>query len=99
MAIAISLLGVIAYLALRFDLRFGLAATAATFHDVLVVLGICWLLNIEISLLIVTALLTLAGYSLNDTGDHLRPYPGKPAPEQDGGETSMRSSISASMRC
>lgn len=66
-AIAISLLGVIIYLALRFDIRFGLAAAAATFHDVLVVLGICWLLNIEITLLIVTALLTLAGYSLNDS--------------------------------
>ena len=66
-AIAISLLGVICYLALRFDLSFGLAAAIATFHDVLVVLGVCWILNIEITLLIVTALLTLAGYSLNDS--------------------------------
>ncbi len=67
LAILISLAGVIVYLALRFDLRFGLAAAIATFHDVLVVLGICWILNIEITLLIVTALLTLAGYSLNDS--------------------------------
>ncbi len=66
-AILISLAGVIIYLAFRFDLRFGLAAAAATFHDVLVVLGICWLANVEITLLIVTALLTLAGYSLNDS--------------------------------
>ncbi len=66
-AIAISLIGVIIYLAFRFDIRFGVAAAAATFHDVLAVLGICWLFNIEINLLIVTALLTLAGYSLNDT--------------------------------
>lgn len=66
-AIAISLLGVILYLAIRFDFRFGLAAAIATFHDVIVVLGICWLMNIEITLLIVTALLTLAGYSLNDS--------------------------------
>ena len=66
-AIAISLFGVILYLAMRFDLSFGIAAAIATFHDVLVVLGICWLLNIEITLLIVTALLTLAGYSLNDS--------------------------------
>ena len=66
-AIAISLVGVIIYLAIRFDLRFGIAAAAATFHDVLVVLGICWLFDIELTLLIVTALLTLAGYSLNDT--------------------------------
>jgi SecD/SecF fusion protein len=66
-AIAISLFGVILYLAMRFDLSFGIAAAIATLHDVLVVLGICWLLNIEITLLIVTALLTLAGYSLNDS--------------------------------
>jgi len=66
-AIAISLFGVILYLAMRFDLSFGIAAAIATFHDVIVVLGICWLLNIEITLMIVTALLTLAGYSLNDS--------------------------------
>lgn len=66
-AIFISLLGVVLYLAMRFDIRFGLAAAIATFHDVVVVLGICWLLNMEITLLLVTALLTLAGYSLNDS--------------------------------
>ncbi|HBH27401.1 MAG TPA: protein translocase subunit SecDF [Desulfofustis sp.] len=66
-AIAISLVGVLIYLAFRFDLGFGLAAAAATFHDVLVVLGICYLFKVEITLLIVTALLTLAGYSLNDS--------------------------------
>ena len=66
-AILISLAGVIVYLAFRFDIRFGLAAATATFHDVMVVLGICWLMNIEINLLLVTALLTLAGYSLNDS--------------------------------
>jgi SecD/SecF fusion protein len=67
LAVVISLLGVVAYLGLRFDLRFGLAATLATLHDVLAVLGLIWLLNMEITLLTVTALLTLAGYSLNDT--------------------------------
>lgn len=67
LAVAISLLGVIMYLGLRFDLRFGLAATLATLHDVMAVLGLIWLLNMEITLLTVTALLTLAGYSLNDT--------------------------------
>ena len=66
-AIAISLLGVLLYLAIRFDFSFGLAAAAATFHDVLVVLGICWIIDVEINLLLVTALLTLAGYSLNDS--------------------------------
>uniref|UniRef100_UPI004055E139 protein translocase subunit SecD n=1 Tax=Candidatus Electrothrix sp. TaxID=2170559 RepID=UPI004055E139 len=66
-AIAISLIGVLFYLAIRFDFSFGLAAAAATFHDVLVVLGICWIIDVEINLLLVTALLTLAGYSLNDS--------------------------------
>jgi SecD/SecF fusion protein len=66
-AIAISLAGIIGYLALRFDISFGVAAAAATFHDVLVVLGILYVLDKEITLLIVTALLTLAGYSLTDT--------------------------------
>ena len=67
LSIIISLLGVVVYLGLRFDLRFGIAATLATLHDVLAVLGLVWLLNMEITLLTVTALLTLAGYSLNDT--------------------------------
>jgi preprotein translocase subunit SecF len=43
------------------------AAAVATFHDVLAVLGVMWLLDKEITLLIVTALLTIAGYSLTDT--------------------------------
>jgi SecD/SecF fusion protein len=66
-AIAISLFGVLFYLGIRFDMSFGVAAAIATFHDILWVLGVCWLFNVEMNLLIVTALLTLAGYSLNDT--------------------------------
>ncbi|MEJ2478073.1 MAG: protein translocase subunit SecD, partial [Desulfobacterales bacterium] len=66
-AVAISLAGIIIYLAWRFDFRFGVAAAVATFHDVLTVLGIFYLLNKEITLMLVTALLTLAGYSLTDT--------------------------------
>ncbi len=66
-SVVLSMLGVILYLAVRFDFRFSVAATVATFHDVLAVLGICWLMDKEITLLIITALLTLAGYSLNDT--------------------------------
>jgi len=66
-AILISFAGMILYLAFRFDIRFGVAAAVSTFHDILVLVGICWLLNLEFTLLIVTALLTLAGYSLNDT--------------------------------
>ena len=67
LAVAISLAGIVAYIAWRFEFRFGVAATVATFHDVLAVLGIVFLLNKEITLLIVTALLTVAGYSLTDT--------------------------------
>ena len=66
-SIIISMFGVMLYLAIRFDFRFGLAAAVATFHDVLAVLGVFWLLDKEMTLLIITALLTLAGYSLNDT--------------------------------
>ncbi len=66
-AIVVSLLGIVTYIAWRFEFRFGIAATVATFHDVLVVLGIFFLMGKEITLLIVTALLTLAGYSLTDT--------------------------------
>ncbi|MDP2690251.1 MAG: protein translocase subunit SecF [Deltaproteobacteria bacterium] len=66
-AIAVALLGILIYVAWRFEFRFGVAAVAATFHDVLVVMGILYILDKEMSLLIVTALLTLAGYSLTDT--------------------------------
>ena len=66
-AIVLSLIGIILYIAVRFEVRFGVAAAIATFHDVLVVLGIYFLLDKEITLLVVTALLTLAGYSLTDT--------------------------------
>jgi len=66
-AIIISLVGIVLYIAWRFELRFGVAAAIATFHDVLAVLGVFFLLGTEITLLVVTALLTLAGYSLTDT--------------------------------
>jgi preprotein translocase subunit SecF len=66
-AIVISFAGIILYVAARFELRFGVAAALATFHDVLAVLGAFYILDKEITLLVVTALLTLAGYSLTDT--------------------------------
>jgi preprotein translocase subunit SecF len=66
-AVAIALFGILLYVAWRFEFRFGVAAVAATFHDVLAVLGLLFILDKEINLLIVTALLTLAGYSLTDT--------------------------------
>jgi preprotein translocase subunit SecF len=66
-AVVISFAGIILYIAARFEFRFGIAAAVATFHDVLAVLGAFYLLDKEITLLVVTALLTLAGYSLTDT--------------------------------
>lgn len=66
-AMVLSLLGIMLYIAFRFDFRFGVGALLATLHDVMAVLGIMVLLNHEFSLLVVTALLTLAGYSLTDT--------------------------------
>ena len=66
-AILISFAGIVVYIAARFEFRFGVAAALATFHDVLAVLGAFYILNKEITLLVITALLTLAGYSLTDT--------------------------------
>lgn len=67
LAILLSLFGIIIYIWIRFDFRSGIAATIATFHDVLAVMGIFWLFGLEFDMLTVTALLTLAGYSLTDT--------------------------------
>lgn len=66
-AIFVSLFFILMYVAWRFEFRFGVASVVATFHDVLVVLGTLFLFNVEINLMIITALLTLAGYSLTDT--------------------------------
>jgi len=66
-AVVFSLIAIIAYLAFRFDLAFGVAAAISTLHGVLAVLGIFYVLDKEITLLVITALLTLAGYSLSDT--------------------------------
>ena len=66
-AVILAVLGILIYIWFRFDFRFGVAATIATFHDVLAILGLFWILGIEIDLLVITALLTLAGYSLTDT--------------------------------
>jgi preprotein translocase subunit SecF len=66
-AITISIIAIIIYIAFRFEFKFGVAAAIATVHDVCAVLGVFWVINKEINLLIVTALLTLAGYSLTDT--------------------------------
>src|SRR5678809_601797 len=55
------------YIWVRFDYQSGVAAAIAPLHDVIAVLGIMWVLQKDFTLLIVTALLTIAGYSLTDT--------------------------------
>jgi preprotein translocase subunit SecF len=67
LAMAISALAIIVYLAWRFEFKFGVAAAIATFHDVAAVVGIFYVLGREMDLLFITALLTIAGYSLTDT--------------------------------
>jgi preprotein translocase subunit SecF len=62
-----ALAGMLFYIALRFELVYGAAAVLAVFHDVLITLGLFSLLHFEISLTVIAALLTLVGYSMNDT--------------------------------
>lgn len=66
-AVLAATLGILVYIAWRFQFQFSVGATLATFHDVLVVLGIFVATGREINLIVVTALLTIAGYSLTDT--------------------------------
>jgi len=66
-AIAMAIVGILIYIAFRFKFNFAVGATVATFHDVLAVLGVFYLMGREINLILVTALLTIAGYSLTDT--------------------------------
>jgi preprotein translocase subunit SecF len=66
-AVAFAVIGILIYVAFRFQFKFGVGATVATFHDVLAVLGMFYLMGKEINLILVTALLTIAGYSLTDT--------------------------------
>lgn len=66
-AVALSLVGIILYIAWRFDFKFGIGATLATMHDCLAMFAVFFVLNKEINLLFITAVLTIAGYSLTDT--------------------------------
>jgi preprotein translocase subunit SecF len=62
-----ALAGMLVYIAFRFEWVYGAAAVLAVFHDVLITLGFLSLLHFEISLTVIAALLTLVGYSMNDT--------------------------------
>jgi preprotein translocase subunit SecF len=66
-AVALSLLGMLVYIWIRFELRFGIGAVMACLHDVLVTLGLYALAGFEFNLTTVAAFLTLIGYSVNDT--------------------------------
>jgi preprotein translocase subunit SecF len=67
LAIFLSFFAVLAYLAYRFEWRFGLAAVIATAHDILATIAFIGALRLEVSLTVVAALLSMVGYSLNDT--------------------------------
>ena len=67
LAIFFSFLVTLVYLAIRFEWRFGLAAVLATAHDILSTIAFIRYLDLEVSLVVVGAVLTMVGYSLNDT--------------------------------
>jgi preprotein translocase subunit SecF len=62
-----ALAGMLVYIAFRFEWVYGAAAVLAVFHDVLITIGFLSLLHFEISLTVIAAMLTLVGYSMNDT--------------------------------
>jgi len=87
-SIGISLLFLMAYIAIRYDLRFAPGAVVGLAHNVVVVLGVYMLFNFEFTLMTVASVLTLIGYSLNDTivvydriRENLGKHRGKPFPE------------------
>jgi preprotein translocase subunit SecF len=67
LAVLFSLAGMLVYLWFRFELIYGVAAVVAVFHDTLITVGAFSLTNKEISLTVIAAILTLVGYSMNDT--------------------------------
>lgn len=67
LAVVMSLLGMLAYIWFRFELRFGIGAVMASLHDVVVTLLFFWAAGYEFNLITIAAFLTLIGYSVNDT--------------------------------
>ena len=67
MAILLSFVVTLIYLAVRFEWRFGLAAVVATAHDIVATIAFISVMHLEVSLIVVGAVLTVVGYSLNDT--------------------------------
>jgi preprotein translocase subunit SecF len=67
LAVLFSIMGILAYVAMRFEWRFSVGAVAATVHDAVLILGIFSLFQIDFDLNVLAAVLTVIGYSLNDT--------------------------------
>ncbi|OGP92311.1 MAG: protein-export membrane protein SecF [Deltaproteobacteria bacterium RBG_16_54_18] len=67
LATIFAMIGMLIYISFRFDFRFAVGAVIAVFHDVTVTIGVLSILGIEFSILILAALLTIVGYSINDT--------------------------------
>ncbi|MEM8955109.1 MAG: protein translocase subunit SecD [Verrucomicrobiota bacterium] len=66
-ALAIGILFIFAYVAIRFEISFAIGAIVALAHDIIITVGIIVLFDYEVSLILIGALLTIAGYSINDT--------------------------------
>jgi len=88
MSVALALLMVLGYIWFRFEWQFGLGAVLALAHDVILTIGVFSLTQIEFNLTIIAAILTIVGYSLNDTvivydriRENLRKFKKKPLPE------------------
>jgi preprotein translocase subunit SecF len=67
MAVLLSFSATLVYLTIRFEWRFAVAAIAATAHDIVLTIAFIALMNLEITLVVIAAVLTIVGYSLNDT--------------------------------
>ena len=67
MAMLLSIIGILLYLSFRFEWRFAMASVVALVHDVTIAMGMLALLQVEVNLPILAAILTILGYSLNDT--------------------------------
>ena len=88
LAVSLALLMVLAYIWFRFEWQFGMGAVIALFHDVILTIGVFSLTQIEFNLSIIAAILTIVGYSLNDTvivydriRENLRKYKSMPLAE------------------
>ena len=88
MAVALAIIGMLFYIWLRFEWQFSLGAIAALVHDVIITLGMFAVTKLEFNLAIIAAILTIVGYSMNDTvvvydrvRENLRKFKTKPLPD------------------